>query len=364
MENNRDHLTAPEIAWFSALCDDDYEFLGVPDTTLQSSFEHCSAIVTGALHAGFDNVLLPSGYALGIDGTAFAAGFAPTLLASNHAMRLLLAVRCGELWPPQLARQLATLDRMLGGQLTINIISSDLPGESLDGPARYARTREVMAILRTLLAGQALDHQGIHYQLRIDAPRITTVSHRCPAFYFGGLSSEAREVAAADADVFLMWPDTLQQLAAVIADMNARSARHHRRLRYGYRAHVIVRETETQARAAAARLISRVTPEVGDAIRARSLDHSSAGVRRQAEMRDTADDDGFVEDQLWTGIGRARSGAGAAIVGDPDQVLAKLRAYQAIGFDAFILSGYPHAAECDLFARYVLPYIEHGPLQF
>ena len=69
-----------------------------------------------------------------------------------------------------------------------------------------------------------------------------------------------------------------------------------------------------------------------------------------------------MEDNLWTGIGRARSGCGAAIVGTPDQVLAKLRAYQAEGIEAFILSGYPHAQEADLFARHVLPHIAHGPL--
>ncbi|MBU6367913.1 MAG: alkanesulfonate monooxygenase, partial [Gemmatimonadetes bacterium] len=60
--------------------------------------------------------------------------------------------------------------------------------------------------------------------------------------------------------------------------------------------------------------------------------------------------------------GRARSGCGAAIVGDPDQVLGKLRQYQAEGIEAFILSGYPHTAECDLFARHVLPRLEHGAL--
>ena len=72
--------------------------------------------------------------------------------------------------------------------------------------------------------------------------------------------------------------------------------------------------------------------------------------------------EGYVEDNLWTGIGRARSGCGAAIVGDPDQVLAKLAAYQAMGIEAFILSGYPHAAEADLFARHVLPRMTHGAL--
>jgi alkanesulfonate monooxygenase len=100
----------------------------------------------------------------------------------------------------------------------------------------------------------------------------------------------------------------------------------------------------------------------GAAIRGRSLDSRSVGVRRQAELCDAAAGDGYVEENLWTGIGRARSGCGAAIVGDPDQVLAKLNAYRALGVEAFILSGYPHIAEADLFARYVLPRIAHAPL--
>ena len=75
-------------------------------------------------------------------------------------------------------------------------------------------------------------------------------------------------------------------------------------------------------------------------------------------------DEGYVERHLWTGVGRARSGAGAAIVGDPDQVLAKINELTAAGIEAFVLSGYPHAAECDLFARHVLPHIDHGRVEF
>ena len=61
-----------------------------------------------------------------MDSIAFAGGIAPLL----EKMRLLVAVRCGEMWVPQLARQLATLDTMLGGRLTVNIISSDMPGQT------------------------------------------------------------------------------------------------------------------------------------------------------------------------------------------------------------------------------------------
>ena len=63
-----------EISWFAALCDDDYEFLGVPEDKLQSSWEHCRDIALTAEQADYDNLLLPSGYTMGIDSVAFAAG--------------------------------------------------------------------------------------------------------------------------------------------------------------------------------------------------------------------------------------------------------------------------------------------------
>jgi alkanesulfonate monooxygenase len=348
-----------EIAWFSALCDDDYEFLGVPDPTLRSSWEHCRDIVTKAEANGFDNVLLPSGYELGIDANAFAGAIA----THTSAIKLLLAVRCGELWPPQLARQIASIDRMAAGRLAINIISSDLPGQTLNGGQRYRRTSEVITIMRTLLSRVDLDFHGEFYDVSVKAPAAATAS--CPALYFGGLSEEARECAAENVDVYLMWPDTMDNVKSVVDDLTARAARHGRTLRFGYRVHVVVRDTEAEARTAAERLLSRLDASVGEAIRNKSLDAQSAGARRQAEMRDTSTaNDGYVEENLWTGIARARSGCGAAIVGDPDQVTAKLLAYRELGIDAFILSGYPHLAECDLFAEHVLPRLDHGPLQF
>ncbi|PIC00075.1 LLM class flavin-dependent oxidoreductase [Caulobacter sp. X] len=347
-----------EISWFSALCDDDYEFLGVSDPKLKSSWEHCRDIVLQAESGGFDNILLPSGYELGIDTTAFAAGVAPLL----KRMRLLMAVRIGEMWPPQLARQIATIDRMLGGRLAVNIISSDMPGEKLASAPRYARTVEAMSILKTMLNGESLDHQGEFWNLKLDPPRVTTVSGKAPQLYFGGLSEDAREAAAKGCDVFLMWPDRKEVVAEIIADMTARAAKYGRALRFGYRAHVVVRDTEAEARAAADRLLSKLDADTGAAIRAKSLDSTSAGVQAQAALRESAKDDGYAEANLWTGVGRARSGCGAAIVGDPDQVLAKLNDYRDMGIEAFILSGYPHAAEADLFARHVLPNIDHGPL--
>ena len=346
-----------ELAWFAALCDDDYEQLGVPDPSLASSYEHCAAIVRAADEAGYDAILMPSGYALGIDTVAFTAAVA----RSTRTIRPIVAARMGEMWLPQLARQLATLDHLLDGRMVVNVISSELPGEALASGPRYQRTLEHMHGLRTLLDGQPLDAQGEWVRAHVDPPRIRTTSGSCPPLWFGGLSDDARDVAARAADVYLMWPDTLAGVAGIVADMRTRAASYGRTLGLGYRVHVVVRETEAEARAAARHLVAALDPEVGEAIRARSLDSTSVGVRAQAGLRDASDDDGFVEPNLWTGIGRARSGCGAAIVGDPHQVADKIRGYRSLGIDRFILSGYPHLDECRRFAALVMPLLRADP---
>ena len=151
-----------------------------------------------------------------------------------------------------------------------------------------------------------------------------------------------------------MWPETEDRIAATIQTMSDKAAAHGRTIDFGFRSHVIVRETEAEARAAADRLISKLNRERGEEIKRRSLDSQSAGVQRQDALREAAGDL-WLEPHLWSGIGLARSGCGSAIVGDPDQVLAKLERYMDLGIRAFILSGYPHLDECDLFAQHVLP---------
>ncbi len=337
----------PDFFWFAALCDDDTTNLGNPSASIASSYDHCAAVVAEAAAQGFDGVLLPSGYALGIDTVAFAAAVARDV----DDIDLLVAIRVGELWTPQLVRQLATLDQLSHGRLRINIISSDLPGRAESGAIRYGRTAQTMEQLRRGFAGEALTVEGAP----LAPPRIVQVTKRTPPLYFGGLSPEARTVAAGGADVYLMWPDTEGEVEAIISDLTQRAESVGRELSFGYRVHVIVRDSEREAREAASALVAGLNDDAGSAIRAKSLDATSVGVARQQSLRGDADDDGFVEENLWTGIGRARSGCGAAIVGDPDQVEAKLRRYMDLGISSFILSGYPHREEARRFGELVLP---------
>lgn len=342
-----------EVAWFSALCSDDYDLLGVPDDALRSSYEHCGEIVRKADAHGFQNILLPSGWIAGQDALTFAAALAPQTRQINQ----LVALRMGEVWPPMLARAIATVDHIAKGRLCINIISSDMPGLKESNETRYARASEIIQILQGLWRTDGpFEWKGEFYQISLPntEPAKPYQQNGGPLLYFGGISPAAQELCAKHCDVFLMWPETEERIAATMQDMAEKAAAHGRTIDFGFRGHVIVRETEAEARAAADRLISRLTAEKGAEIKARSQDSQSYGVQRQDELR-AQSKDLYIEDHLWSGVGLARSGCGSAIVGDPDQVLAKLNRYMDLGIRAFILSGYPHLDECDLFAKHVLP---------
>ena len=155
-----------------------------------------------------------------------------------------------------------------------------------------------------------------------------------------------------------MWPETKEDLAGRMQQVHEAARTNNRTLDYGLRVHMIVRDTEAEAREYAAELVSKLDDEKGSEIRERALDSSSLGVARQARNRDLADMDGFIEPHLWTGVGRARSGCGAALVGSADQILSEIEAYQKMGIRAFIFSGYPHLQECDYISRLILPQIK------
>ena len=100
--------------------------------------------------------LAPSSYQVGQDTLSFVAGMAPL----TEKINFLAAIRCGEVQPIMLARTVATLDHMLKGRLTLNVISSDFPGEVASSAFRYKRSHEVVQILRQAWTRDTIDHDG------------------------------------------------------------------------------------------------------------------------------------------------------------------------------------------------------------
>ena len=346
-------LDAAEVSFFSALCSDDYKYLGVPEGHLRSSWSHCSEIVKTSERNGFRNILCPSSYQVGQDTLSFIAGCAPV----TEKINLLAAIRCGEMQPIMLARTVATLDHMLEGRLTINIISSDFPGQVEDSAYRYQRSREVVEILRQAWTQNEINYQGEIYNFEgvPTDPARPYQQNGGPLLYFGGYSPAAVDLCAQHCDVYLMWPERREELEGRMKTVHEQAASYGRTLDYGLRVHMIVRKTEAEAREYADELVSKLDEDKGKAIRERALDSTSLGVARQARNRDLADMEGFIEPHLWTGVGRARSGCGAALVGSADQILSEIEAYQKMGMRSFIFSGYPHLDECDYIGKLVLP---------
>jgi alkanesulfonate monooxygenase len=349
-------IQGAEVSWFAPLCSDDFRHLGVPSDDLRSSWENTRDILLRAESLGYRNILCPSSYQVGQDTLTFASAVAPL----TNRMNLLAAIRCGELHPAMLARTVATLDHILQGRLTLNVISSDFPGEQADSAYRYRRSWEVVEILKQAWTQDEINYDGEIYKLKglsTDPVRPYQINGG-PLLYFGGYSPDALALCGAHCDTYLMWPEPKDMLAQRMRDVHAQAEKHGRLLDYGLRVHMIVRDTEQEAREYADELVSKLDDAAGAAIRNRALDAKSLGVSLQSANRDRADEDGYVEPNLWTGVGRARSGCGAALVGSVDQVMSKIDDYMKMGIRSFIFSGYPHLQECEIFGTKVLPQLK------
>lgn len=343
-----------EVGWFDDLCNGDTAFLGTVDMERRSTYEHCADIMKTADQQGFNNILLPTSYVAGQEVLPFAGSMAPQ--TSN--INMLAAIRTGEIHPPMLARHISTLDHMLKGRLTINIINSDLPGLKEDHEMRYKRCGEVIEILKQAWTQDRIEFKGDIYTISMDAgPAKPYQQNGGPLLYFGGISPGSKEVCAKYCDVFLMWPEPEESIYATMQEMSEKAAAYDRKLDFGMRLHVIVRETEQEAKEYTKHLMSKFDAATAEMLKTRTQDFKSAGVLRQDEFRKSADADDFIEPMLWTGIGRARSGCGAAIVGSPEQIIEKMNRYMDMGVRAFILSGYPLIEECNYFGKLVLPHL-------
>jgi alkanesulfonate monooxygenase len=344
-------LEGAEVSWFAPICDGDDRYLGERNMKYKSNWENTSNILLNADKLGYRNILCPSSYQVGQDTIPFVSAVSPMTKNIN----ILAAIRCGEVYPPMLARTLTTIDHILEGRLTINIISSNLPGENLPSEDRYNRSREVIEILKQAWTKEEINFTGNFYNLKLPTNPVKPYQIGGPLLYFGGYSPPALELCAEHCDVYLMWPETEDDLRGLMENMSEKAAKFNRSVDFGLRVHVVVRETEEEANKYAESIISKLDLEIGRELRDRSLDAKSYGVSRQEKMRDKSSPDGYIEPNLWTGIGKARSGCGAALVGNPDQIIEKLNRYMEMGIRSFILSGYPHIDECNRFAELVLP---------
>ena len=235
-------------------------------------------------------------------------------------------------------------------------------GDYADKDARYARTGEFIDVVRGAWSDEDFDYSGEHYAVAGATTRAVP-SPNPPEIYFGGASEAAELVAARGADVYLAWGEPPAMVAERVERMRKLAAEAGRELRLGIRFHTIARPTSEEAWAEAARLQAAMSPEAIAAARADFESTMSEGQRRMAELSGAALDGADLSDprsleiypNVWSGVGLVRGGAGTAFVGSYCEVADRIAEYAELGFEEFILSGYPHLEEAWWVGEGVLP---------
>ncbi|MGT2456939.1 FMNH2-dependent alkanesulfonate monooxygenase [Cupriavidus basilensis] len=352
-----------QVFWFIPTHGDS-RYLGTSEGAREVNLDYLKQIATAADTLGYEGVLIPTGRSCEDPWVV-----ASTLAAVTRRLRFLVAVRPGLMAPTLAARMAATFDRLSGGRLLVNLVTggdaSELEGDGLflNHAERYEASAEFIRIWREVLAAShesaELDYEGRH--LRVKGARVLfpPLQRPHPPVYFGGSSDAAHELAAEQVDTYLTWGEPPAEVAKKIADVRRRAARHGRSVRFGIRLHVIVRETDDEAWAAAGRLISKLDDDTVARAQAVFARMDSEGQRRMAALHAGGGERSRAEleisPNLWAGVGLVRSGAGTALVGDPHTVAARMQEYAELGIDTFVLSGYPHLEEAYRFAELVFP---------
>lgn len=345
-----------DIFWFLPTSGDT-RYLGTSDFGRPATNAYMRQIAETAERLGYDGLLIPTGASC-LDPWVTAASLVPV----TQRIKLLVALRTSLGNPTASARQAASLDQALGaGRLLMNVVvggdATELAADGVfyDHDARYAAGDEFLEIWRRLLQGEKLDFEGRHLQVRGAQNFHAPATQPYPPLYFGGSSPAAHDLAAKHVDAYLSWGEPPAAVAQKIADVRARAAQQGRTLRFGVRLHVIVRETSAEAWAAADRLISQLSDEDIAAAQRNHAGMDSVGQARMAALHGGRRDRLVVGPNLWAGVGLVRGGAGTALVGNPEEVAARLQEYVDLGVDSFVLSGYPHLEEAITFAELVFP---------
>jgi len=361
-----------KVFWFIPTHGDS-RYLGTARGARAATYDYFKQVAVAADSLGYEGVLIPTGRSCE-DSWVLAS----SLIGATRRLKFLVALRPGLMQPAQTARMAATLDRLSGGRLLVNLVTGGDPEELegdglfLDHAERYELSREFLTIWREILArshdGQDFDFESKYLQVKGAKALFPPVSRPHPPLFFGGSSEAAHELAAQQLDTYLTWGEPPAAVAGKIADVKQRAARYGRTLQYGIRLHVIVRETEEAAWQAAAELVSHLDDRVIAAAQEKFARMDSVGQRRMAELhrgrfnRDNVREGLEISPNLWAGVGLVRGGAGTALVGNPQQVAERLKEYADLGLSHFILSGYPHLEEAYRFAELVFPLLplQHG----
>ncbi|NQW18562.1 MAG: LLM class flavin-dependent oxidoreductase [Chloroflexi bacterium] len=357
---NSSQRPSPKFGWFIPI-DGDGEHIGTLRPERPPTFDYLKKVAQTAEECGYDTLLIPTRFVNGLfeEHSPLAETWttAAALVAATSRIGFLIAVRPGFINPGLFAQMASSLDNISGGRINLNVVPGGIQGEfekfgiDIDHAERYAVAEELMIAMKQLWAApEKVTLVSDHIVLE-DALVSPSPVNGNPRFYVGGASPSALGLAGRQADALSMWIQPLEATSALIERTIEQFEDAGRDPIFALRTHLIVRDTEEDAWAAADELMSKAEPLVQEQRGNLTTGSSMVGVRAQTASYQ----DHRIGERLWNGISTVRVNCGTAIVGTPDQVANELRAYWDLGIDEFILSGYPHVEEAHRIANDVLP---------
>jgi len=347
------------IFWFIPLHGDGH-YLGTDHGARAVDHGYMTQIAQAADRLGYGGVLLPTGRSCEDPWIAAAS-----LIPVTERLKFLIALRPSIMSPTVAARQAATFDRLSEGRLLVNLVaggdSADLAadGTFLAHDARYDHAREFLDVWTRLLAGETVDYDGKYIKVQGARQLFPAIQKPYPPIYFGGSSDAAHELAAEKVELYLTWGEPLADVEKKFNDVRKRALARGRKVRFGVRFHVIPRETSDEAWAAAKGLIRYLDDATIAKAQTSLARMDSEGQRRMRALHGGDPARLEIAPNLWAGVGLVRGGAGTALVGDGETIAHRLKEYEALGADTFVLSGYPHLEEVYRFAELVFPHIDY-----
>jgi alkanesulfonate monooxygenase len=335
--------------------------------------------------SGFDRVLIGYG-AVAPEGWAVAA----SVLQNTRNLKVMVAHRPGFVQPVLLARMAATLDNLTGGgRVAIHFITGGdeadqrREGDFVPHDTRYARTGEVMSIVRRIWSEDTpFDFDGQFFRYEGAFSSVKPATPGGIPLYFGGASPPAIEVGAANADVYAFWGEPREAVVARKETIDAAAAKVGRKLRYSISLRPIIADTEHEAWEKA-EWIAETTADRIALAKERMADHkdsyrglggaknatfsvdrdtggtTSVGRKRLIEM--SADRDVF-DERLWMKVANLTGAAGnsTALVGTPEQVAEAMLRYYDLGITALLLKGFDPLADAVDFGKQLVPLLREG----
>lgn len=321
----------------------------VRDEGMEASWEYVSRLCRRAEEIGYDLTLIAELNLNDIKGVTAPAldawSTAAALAAVTARLELMVAVRPNFHQPALFAKQAANIDRISGGRLALNVVSSWWADEATQyglqfdqHDDRYARTHEWLQVVDGLWSRTPFSFEGERYRLQDAICEPKPISSPRPVVYAGGESEAAKALIAKRCDAYVMHGDEPQHIAAKIADMRERREREGLPpMHYGMAAYAIVRDTEAEARAEVARITTLDPQAPGFA----NFDQWISGTQLERELK--------IQEYSVSNRG-LRPG----LVGTPEQIQARIAEFADAGVDLLLLQMSPQLEEMERFAAQVI----------